>query len=342
VATPHTPQGRGARFTRRAAAALAAATAAVVLQPGSSVLAQPGSVPSQALASAPNPGKKWKDLQKRAGAMEKDYRGSLEILGDAQKGAKRATAQAARTRQDLAAAQVRVRRLAAAAYMAGGLDSAPVLLGSIRRGGSVGGATAMEYLARDNTRRIQGLARLAADAEQARGAAQSRIGQVRAEVATLDRQRSRVRRLLAAYKPQTPVRQPAAGPPAGAPATAARSPIAGSTMTARMRNVLLDVDRRFGPFSTIGCYRPGDPQDHGSGHACDFMESTGGGMPSAAATAHGTSVAQYVISNASRLGIKYVIWRQRIYDMRSPGWRGMEDRGGITANHYDHVHVSVF
>jgi hypothetical protein len=37
-----------------------------------------------------------------------------------------------------------------------------------------------------------------------------------------------------------------------------------------------------------------------------------------------------------------VIWRQRIYDMRgSGGWRQMEDRGSVTQNHYDHVHVSV-
>jgi hypothetical protein len=112
-------------------------------------------------------------------------------------------------------------------------------------------------------------------------------------------------------------------------------------MTARMRTALLEIDRRFGAFSAVGCYRAGDPQDHGSGHACDFMESTGGSMPTARAVAHGTSVAQYAITNASRLGVKYVIWRQRIYDLRNPGWRAMEDRGGITANHYDHVHVSV-
>jgi hypothetical protein len=33
-----------------------------------------------------------------------------------------------------------------------------------------------------------------------------------------------------------------------------------------------------------------------------------------------------------------VIWRQRINS--GTGWRAMEDRGSITQNHYDHVHVS--
>ncbi|NED58648.1 hypothetical protein G3I24_48160, partial [Micromonospora aurantiaca] len=77
-----------------------------------------------------------------------------------------------------------------------------------------------------------------------------------------------------------------------------------------------------GPFPTIGCVRhSGDPQDHGTGHACDFMVTTGGVMASGSAKALGDRTADYAIAHASALGIKYVIWRQRIYDMRSPGWR---------------------
>ncbi|WP_372509255.1 hypothetical protein [Actinomadura madurae] len=41
------------------------------------------------------------------------------------------------------------------------------------------------------------------------------------------------------------------------------------------------------------------------------------------------------------LGISYVIWKQRIWNVRGGGWRPMEDRGSITQNHYDHVHISV-
>jgi hypothetical protein len=65
-------------------------------------------------------------------------------------------------------------------------------------------------------------------------------------------------------------------------------------------------------------------------------------MPSTSALSHGDQVAQYVISNAGRLGIKYIIWKQRIWDVRSgSGRRRMEDRGGVTHNHFDHPHVSV-
>ncbi|MFI0356908.1 hypothetical protein [Actinomadura sp. 9N407] len=122
----------------------------------------------------------------------------------------------------------------------------------------------------------------------------------------------------------------------------ARSPITGNMMTATLRTLVLEIDGMFGPFPTIGCYRSGaDAQDHGHGRACDFMESSGGRMPSAGAMRHGDQVAQYAISNARRLGISYVIWKQHIWNIRGGGWRPMGDRGSITQNHYDHVHISV-
>lgn len=119
--------------------------------------------------------------------------------------------------------------------------------------------------------------------------------------------------------------------------------ITGNQMTPRMRNVVLEINNRFGPFPVIGCFRTGaDAQDHARGRACDFMESTGGRMPSANALRHGDQVAAYAVANASRLGIHYVIWKQHIWNVRGGGWRRMGDRGSITQNHFDHVHISVF
>ncbi|MGH3241440.1 MAG: hypothetical protein ACRDNL_13765, partial [Spirillospora sp.] len=124
--------------------------------------------------------------------------------------------------------------------------------------------------------------------------------------------------------------------------TGGLSPITGNRMTPTMRTALLEIAGMFGPFPTIGCHRStGDPQDHADGRACDFMESTGGRLPSEGARRHGDQVAGYAVANARRLGISYVIWRQRIWNVRGGGWRAMEDRGSITQNHYDHVHISV-
>ena len=47
---------------------------------------------------------------------------------------------------------------------------------------------------------------------------------------------------------------------------------------------------------------------------------------------------------SSSLGVMEVIYRQQIWTVQrsSDGWRPMSDRGSPTANHMDHVHVSVY
>lgn len=79
--------------------------------------------------------------------------------------------------------------------------------------------------------------------------------------------------------------------------------------------------------------RRSDPgSDHNSGNAVDIMISD----------STGDRITEYLIANKDRLNVKYVIWQQKIYASYT-GWSGrpMEDRGSATANHYDHVHVSV-
>jgi hypothetical protein len=74
--------------------------------------------------------------------------------------------------------------------------------------------------------------------------------------------------------------------------------------------------------------------EHSSGRAIDFMVTDPG---------LGQAVADWARANASALGVYDVIWAQHIWTpvRSSEGWRSMEDRGSATANHYDHVHVSV-
>lgn len=94
-------------------------------------------------------------------------------------------------------------------------------------------------------------------------------------------------------------------------------------------------------YCTRDCACPGD-SDHCCGLAIDFMCSSAGGVR----TDSGRPIAEWVMNNRASLGLKYVIWGQKIWnpsrDSVGPwtGWRGMEDRGSITANHWDHVHVS--
>jgi hypothetical protein len=94
--------------------------------------------------------------------------------------------------------------------------------------------------------------------------------------------------------------------------------------------VINEVHASFPALSNIGGFRAGDPGDHGSGHAVDIM----------CGTSDGNAVAAHLQGMAGTLGITYIIWQQRIW-YPGRGWKAMADRGSATANHYDHVHVSV-
>ncbi len=74
--------------------------------------------------------------------------------------------------------------------------------------------------------------------------------------------------------------------------------------------------------------------EHSSGRAIDFMVSD----PSL-----GQALADWARAHAGELNLYDVIWQQRIWTpvRASEGWRGMPDRGSATANHFDHVHISV-
>jgi hypothetical protein len=95
--------------------------------------------------------------------------------------------------------------------------------------------------------------------------------------------------------------------------------------------VLNAIRDNFPQVTSFGGYRPGD-MDHGTGNAVDAMVSS---------RATGDAVASYVMAHAAELNVKYIIWYQRIWYPSSGTWKYMEDRGSITANHMDHVHVSV-
>jgi hypothetical protein len=58
----------------------------------------------------------------------------------------------------------------------------------------------------------------------------------------------------------------------------------------------------------------------------------------------GNAIAAYLQAHAAELDIFDVIWRQRIWTTQraGDGWRSMPDRGSVTANHFNHVHVSVY
>lgn len=154
-----------------------------------------------------------------------------------------------------------------------------------------------------------------------------------------------------ATQPEAPAETPAPADEAPAAETAAApevqpvasTPTSGNTIPTdpnlqpQAEAFRQEIAAKFG-ITNIGGYRAGDPDDHGKGLAVDVMVPTSSQL--------GDQVAQYAIDNMDRAGISYVIWKQQFYmpvdNIYGPAntWNQMPDRGGDTANHYDHVHIS--
>ena len=144
---------------------------------------------------------------------------------------------------------------------------------------------------------------------------------------------------------EAPAAQPAAVETTAAPEVqpVASTPASGNTIPTdphlqpQAEAFRQEIAAKFG-ITNIGGYREGDPEDHGKGLAVDVMVPTNSEL--------GDQVAQYAIDNMDRAGISYVIWKQQFYmpvdNIYGPAntWNQMPDRGGDTANHYDHVHIS--
>lgn len=149
----------------------------------------------------------------------------------------------------------------------------------------------------------------------------------------------------AAPAEEAPAAQPAAVETAAAPEVqpVASTPTTGNVLPTdphlqpQAEAFRQEIAAKFG-ITNIGGYREGDPEDHGQGLAVDVMVPTSSQL--------GDQVAQYAIDNMDRAGISYVIWKQQFYmpvdNIYGPAntWNQMPDRGGDTANHYDHVHIS--
>jgi hypothetical protein len=300
-------------------------SAALLIPAAGSAQPEPAAPAGRVLPATGPPGDLAR-LEARAAKLAREYRGQLGLLSQAESAARATTATMLRLHRRLGRANTQLARLAAASYMGGVQDPAVVILGGVSGDPErmLRASATFEYVTRQRSGRERALKQFLLAEQRAERAASARTAALRGLLAKLAGQRHRVEALLARFRPE--------------------SPVIGDTITARMRQVKNEVDRRFGPFSSIGCYRAEASGEHPLGRACDFMLSTGGVMPAGASVRRGYDIAAWAQANASRLGIMYIIYRQRIWDIRMPsaGWVQMADRGSITANHYDHVHISVF
>ncbi|NYD41403.1 mucin-2 protein [Nocardioides panaciterrulae] len=150
---------------------------------------------------------------------------------------------------------------------------------------------------------------------------------------------------LSASKPEPqPKPEPATSPSSGSPSTSSRTAPAGlstapcpdgSVENGLTSGAVLVYRAVCHAFPQITSYGGWDAHgEHASGKAIDIMTSD---------KALGDQIAAFLQSHASELGLYDVIWWDRIWtpERAAEGWRDYGDHGSATANHMDHVHVSV-
>ena len=187
---------------------------------------------------------------------------------------------------------------------------------------------------------VQGASRSAA-----RGAAPAPAVSAPADAAPVAPESVGVAGVKAVAKPKpkpkpkpTPTPEPASTTEQGSSSSSARkvnvsaggisSKCSGLGLNTNAARLCTAVQSQFG-LSSIGGYRP-NAGEHSTGQAVDFMVSG----------STGDAIAAFVQANVGTYNVSYLIWEQR-YWAPGEGWSTMEDRGSATANHYDHVHVTV-
>ena len=113
----------------------------------------------------------------------------------------------------------------------------------------------------------------------------------------------------------------------------------GSAVERKLRKDTVHIYRSvcalFPQVNSYGGWRAGGLPFHKNGRALDIM------LTPHKESALGHRIANYLIAHAKVFNINHIIFEQHIWTPQNPHWRKMADRGSITANHFNHVHVAI-
>jgi hypothetical protein len=282
--------------------------------------------------------------------------------------------------RQIAAAKLRARvldaevqRIGAEAYRGSMLGTAGELARATSVRDALDGASLMDNLSRRRQRTIADLARTQRLLADRRSDVAKELIKRRKAERTMAARRAAAQRALeeaggggpapgfsAQSLPVKPVkpaakRRPKAGPLPGPAAPARRAsdgswpsercnqddPTTNACLTPRTLHALRAV-KAAGFTHYVACFRQASFGEHPKGRACDFAAAPGGfgGAATGADRQYGNRLAAWLIANADRLAVLYVIWYRQIW-LPGTGWRAYSSGSDPSAAHTNHVHLSV-
>ena len=122
-------------------------------------------------------------------------------------------------------------------------------------------------------------------------------------------------------------------------------PTTSGCITPRMLFAMKET-QRLGFKRYVSCFRSGGPYEHPKGRACDFSvfktNDFGSGDAQGDARFYGNNLAAFLVKNADKLGILYVIWYRQVWLPSTGEWKSYSGAyGDPSSDHTNHVHLSV-
>jgi hypothetical protein len=302
-------------------------------------------------------------LRQQLDAAARGYNDAQGRL-DASKGRQaQLTAQMRDTEAQLARLGEEVSALAVTSYKGGRIGGLVALLDSGSPDGLLARARTLESLARQDDQLLRQLKATRATLAGQQAALDAEIKTQQDQLAEMDKRQQAAEKALAGagggargtgFTADAPG---ATGAPAGPAPTAAprrpdgtwarescsvNDPTTSSCLTPRTLHALQQA-RAAGFTRYTACHTGGTWGEHPVGRACDFAAAADGFADAATGgdKAYGDRLAAWLITNADRLAVLYVIWYRQIW-MPGIGWRTYRHGDGSpSGNHTNHVHLSV-
>ncbi|MGK5738016.1 coiled-coil domain-containing protein [Micromonospora sp. URMC 103] len=284
-------------------------------------------------------------------ATNRNYSAAKSKLDKSKRRQAELTLEVKKAQSELDALAPQISEIAAQSYRTGRIGAVAVLLGSDTPDSFVERATGLDELNMVNSEKLARINEVKNRAELAKLAIDTEVREQQKQTAIMAKQKREAEKALALVGGQgftgglvsatSPVARVGPGRTADGdwkPESCSEDdPTTSGCITPRTLHAYKEV-KRAGFNRFVGCYRPGGPWEHPKGRACDWSLQKSGFSPwhNNDTRMYGNNVAAFLIRNADRLGIYYVIWNRQIW-FPATGWKSYSG----PSNHTDHVHMSL-
>jgi hypothetical protein len=240
--------------------------------------------------------------------------------------------------------------VAAQQYRTGGISTASFLLNSTSTDGFLKRAISLEEINALNDGKLHELDQAINEVSTAKARLDQEVAAQKQSLASMAKQKQAAEQALALVGGKSltggfvVAKSPEAAPAPrnsdggfSAESCSVNDPTTDGCITPRTYHMFLEV-KKAGFNRFVGCHRNGGPFEHPKGRACDWsLQKSGFSVAhNADMKNYGNDLMAFLVRNADRLGILYVIWYAQIW-FPATGWKSYHG----PSSHKDHVHVSM-